>query len=197
MPKVLLGLDVSSTATGWALQDKTGKVTCGVFRPKGATRWQRLDAFSRDLYAFLVLHGVEHIAIEEPLVTGLEKTVTEVDTNWWGHTTKKFKKPMTSVSTYRSLYAFAGEVQRLAARLDIPCEEIHQSRWRSFFLGKERSRAPKGMSPEDRRDLLKKRAIETCGLMGIVTKSKDAAEAVGVLHTLRAMLDPRTKDLFE
>lgn len=197
MAKVLLGLDVSSTATGWALLDKAGVTTCGVFRPKGDTKWGRLDAFSRDLYTFIVLHGVDHVAIEEPLVTGIERTVTETDTNWWGHKSRVTKKPMTTVTTYRSLYAFAGEVQRLCHRFNIPCVEIHQATWRSHFLGKENARAPKGTPPAERRDLLKNRAVEACRRIGIETKSKDAAEAVGVLHVLKMMLDPRTKDMFK
>jgi hypothetical protein len=179
---VLLGLDVSSVATGWAVMPGADPLVCGTIRPKGEG-WAKGKSFCDQLHALMNRYRVTHIGMEEPLRSDLTRTeVTFSDNPMFGQSVRKTRRPMTNIGVLRKLYAFAGYVHLLAEVRDVPVWEVNQTTWRKSFLGV--AHAPKGAE----RNWLKTQCFARCVRMGFSPDSDDAAEAIGVVHWLQGQL---------
>jgi hypothetical protein len=87
-----------------------------------------------------------------------------------------------------------GDVIEIGHEFGVEVFDINSSQWRKHFLGVSRAPAKengKELSQNQRRTWIKRRCIEECAKRGWdVGKSNDAADALGVLDTARALLDP-------
>jgi hypothetical protein len=200
---IVAGLDIASW-TGLAVLDGDKVKTCLWKAPKSGKilgedeRSTTVDPrhsgkvgreFEDFLRAWLLEHGVQHVAIEMPLRSNAQKTVTRVkDRGFAGQSVVKEQHSITSMATIYRLYGLNFMAATVCARLGIPCELVNQTEWRKAFLGSG--------SPKDAKDA----AVEQCRRLRIPINSKDEAEAVGIAWWLRGHLNPRqfarANDLF-
>lgn len=197
MTTVLAGLDIATT-TGVALMvDKV--ITTQTFRADGKKRFlddgdKSLDAtrmglaglsFEDWLTAFLISHGVQHVAIEEPLnmdLFGERKKLVGIDANAMFGQGQQFEVQRgRSLASSFKIYGLEFVACLVCRRLNIPCVFVNQSTWRKVFLGNGRP----GNS-----DACKKLAKEKCQKLGIECSSLDAAESAGVVTWLHQKLFP-------
>lgn len=172
---ILCGMDIA-TRSGIAIMDGDKLVHVEAFRPAGKDDAEIFHGFRTWLRPMLVSHGVQHMAIEEPLRSDLKRR--EADGT---------ETALTNMRTYLRLYGLRGHAIEVARSLNIPCEEINQSTWRKAFLGN--GRGDKDM------------AMAQCKLLRWNVPNKDAAEACGVAFWLAGHLRQpaavRSGDLFE
>jgi hypothetical protein len=199
---IVAGLDLA-TKSGLAVIDGDRIVTTTWKAPKsgrllGDAKDGSIDpihsgqigrAFEDFLRAWLVEHKVEHVAVEMPLRSNAQRTVTTVkDRGFAGQSVVKEKQALTTMSTIYRLYGLNFLALAVCARLNIPAELVNQSEWRKAFLGSG--------SPKDAKDA----AVAQCRRLNIEIASVDAAEAVGIAWWLRGHLVPakftKANDLF-
>lgn len=79
-------------------------------------------------------------------------------------------------------------VLEIAARRRLVLWPVHESTWRSWFLGV--TRAPKEVKGKDRRKWLKQRCIAECRARGFNPKDDNSADALAILDYVKAQSDP-------
>lgn len=181
---IVAGLDVATT-TGLAILEGDKCLHWEAFRPKGKEDSEIFHGYRIWLRSTLVAFGVERAGMEEPLPTNLERTevvFSQVDV--FSSKTRKIKRPMTNMATYRRLYGLAAHTREICFSLNIPLVEVNQRDWRQAFLG-VRS-APKGTT--DSTAWLKDKAVQQCQRIGFNITKKDAAEGAGVAFWLQGHL---------
>ena len=148
-------------------------------------------AFEDFLRSYLIEHGVEYVAIEEPLPTQKNNrnvTTVDLDAQGFGKAITKTQVPTTSQATILRLYGLVFVAAGVCFRLGIPTIFVSQGTWRKAFLGSGASKDAKI------------KAVEQCRRLKIPITSEDAAEAVGVAWWLRGYLSPQefrvANDLF-
>lgn len=175
---ILAGFDLATT-TGAAVLNGGAFVRADRIRPDGDTDGEIFRGFRRWLFAYLQENGIEHAAIEAPLVSNLTKKLADGS-----------ERPLSSQRAYLRAYGFRAIALETCFRLSVPCIEVGQSTWRSAFLPKHRG---KGAD-------LKALAVEQCRLLRWPVPNKDAAEACGVVFWLSGHLKTarlaRPDDLF-
>ena len=177
---MLAGLDISSSATGWAVMDRTGRVeACGTFKPRGDYP-ARLHAFMGWLHAFLTQHQIRALAAEEPLRSDISKREVRFDRGLFGETTQITRRPITQMTTLRALYGFSAAAQAISYGCGVPFREVNNGDWRQAFIGTRR--APKNVA--DGREWLKAAAFAQAQRIGARPDSNDAGDAVGVAFWL-------------
>jgi hypothetical protein len=218
---ILCGLDIAST-TGLALMDTADRViTTQVYRASSAVKKKikrrdekitledvfedekgnKLDlvkegqigrAFGDFLHSFLIEHAVQHVAIEEVLISNVthRKTIVDTATEWAGKAIRKVDTPGTNQATIYRLYGLNFVAASVCSRLGIPITGVNQGTWRKAFLGK-------GVKSSE----AKKEAHRQCQRLRIATATVDAAEAAGIVWWLDGHLNPysaakRVGDLF-
>ncbi len=164
---VIGGFDIATT-TGACLLDGTRVVHVEAFRPHGKTDPEIFAGFRSWLRALLVSHQVEHIAVEQPLVTDIKAPDKRPNAK-----PGEMHNPVT-MKTYLRLYGLRAHAVEIAHVLNIPCVELHQATWRKAFTGN-------GRATKDDTLALARRLVPEL-------KSKDAAEAVGIAWALNGEL---------
>lgn len=189
------GLDVA-TCSGLAIMGDDGTIIhAEKHRPKGTTDAEIISGFRHWLRPVLVANKVEHVAIEEPLPTNIERTEIVFSHGLSGPQSRKIKRPMSNMATYRRLYALVGAAEALCFDLNIEFTEVNIREWREFYHG--RRSAPKGVA--NATDWWKDQALARCAQLhrsGIIAQpitSKDAAEAVGIVFWLEGHLKLRKR----
>lgn len=172
---IICGMDIA-TRSGLCIMNGDKLVHVESFRPAGKEDPEIFHGFRNWMRPMLVSHGVEHVAIEEPLRSDLKRR--EADGT---------ETALTNMRTYLRLYGLRAHAKEICHALNIPCEEVNQSSWRKAFLGN--GRGDKDM------------AMAQCKLLRWPVPNKDAAEACGVAWWLaghiRASRLVRPGDLFE
>lgn len=171
---VIGGFDIATT-TGVAILDGTRVLHIEAYRPPGKTEAEIFHGFRTWLRSMLLAHEVQHMAIEQALVTDIKAPAKGPNAKP-GET----RNPVT-MKTYLRLYGLRAHAVEIAGALNIPLVELHQSTWRKAFTGNGRATKEETLA-------LAKRICPTL-------KSKDAAEALGVAWALNGELSKR--DLFE
>lgn len=158
-------LDVSST-TGFALWLGEGWPQYGAQKFKAADLGERATEFSDWLASIVTAHGITDIGVEPPVpvMTGN----TNIETETW-------------------LKGAFLRVLEISHRRRLNVWRVHESSWRSHFLGV--TRAPKDVGKTKRRQWLKRACIEECRARGFDPKDDNAADALGILSYVRAMSD--------
>jgi hypothetical protein len=164
---IIAGFDIATT-TGIAILDGSKIVHVEAFRAPGKEDAEIFTNWRAWFRAMLIAHGVEEVAIEQPLVTNIAAPDTRPNARP-GQT----HNPVT-MKTYLRLYGLRAHAIEICAALNIPCRELHQSTWRKAFTGNGRATKEETLA-------LAKRIYP--GL-----KSKDAAEALGVAWALNGEL---------
>jgi hypothetical protein len=163
----IAGFDLATTS-GAAILDRGEFVRADLFKATGEGDGELFRGFRKWFFHYLQSHQIERAAIEAPLVSNL----TRKDAAGNEH-------PMASQRAYLRLYGFRAIALEVGARLlPEPILEVHQSAWRSAFLGANR---PKGAD-------LKALAVNQCALLRWPVPNRDAAEAVGVAWWLAGEL---------
>jgi len=177
---ILAGFDIATT-TGAAFLAGDKIIHAEAFRPHGKDDREIFTGFRGWFRSMLLAHEVEHIAIEQPLVTDIRAPDRRK-----GAQPGETHNPVT-MKTYLRLYGLRAHAVEIAGALNIPLEECHQASWRKSFTGNGRA------SKEDS-FVLAKRLVPNL-------KSKDAAEAIGIVWHLSGLLRQaahiRPGDLFE
>lgn len=179
----ILGVDIA-TSTGFCIAEgdryETGKWTVGRLKSMSDDGYVQnailVAQFRQWLWSMIRLHGIEAVAIEEPLRSDLKRNETSTDPND-GFFGSKQKKPITSFATVYRLYALSGAAIAVCHELNVPFRLINQNTWRSKFVGKKSTG-----------ETWKEAARRTCRYMGIDAKSDDAADAAGVAFALQVDL---------
>lgn len=146
-------------------------------------------AVENHLLTTIARYGVTHVAIEEPLRPNVEFTKMErnFESDFAGQSFKKVRKGGTTMATMFRAYGIISHMIQVCHRQGIKPELVNQGTWRKTFIGV-------GRAPEEtanKTDWLKNKALERCRSMGIDVKSKDAAEAMGVLWHYLHIIDPQ------
>lgn len=171
------GFDLASTS-GACVLEGTQVIHAEAFRPKGKEDAEIFHGFRTWFRGILLAHGVEYVAIEQPLVTNIAAPDTRPNAKP-GAT----HNPVT-MKTYLRLYGLRGHAIEICAALNMPCIELHQATWRKAFTGN-------GRATKDDSLALARRLVPNL-------KSKDAAEAVGIAWALNGELTkPVEADLFK
>ena len=194
---ILAGLDSALRNSGAAVIDGDRFVHAEAFTAKGDTHGEIFHSFRNWWRPFLLAHGVERVAIEEPLRSDLTRTNIKFDgtADAFGKSLVKTKTPMTTMKTLLGLYGTRAHAIEICSGLNIDCVEINNQEWRDVIHG--RRTAPKGTANSSL--WWKEQALARCKLLGWVVPSKDAAEAALIAEWLRISLSPlgRTNnDLF-
>jgi hypothetical protein len=176
----LAGFDLATTS-GAAILRGDKIVHAEAFRPQGKEDSQVFAGFRGWFRTMLLAYEVEQVAIEQPLVTDIRAPVRRE-----GAQPGETHNPVT-MKTYLRLYGLRAHAVEIAGSLNIPLLEAHQSSWRKSFTGN-------GRATKDDTLALAKRLYPSL-------KSKDAAEAVGIVWHLSGVLRQaslvRPGDLFE
>lgn len=163
----LAGFDLATTSGAAFLRgDKI--IHAEAFRPKGECDAEIFHGFREWFRAMLIAHGVAHVAIEQPLVTNLEMPDRRK-----GAVPGATHNPVT-MQTYLRLYGLRAHAIQICRAINVDCTELHQATWRKAFTGN-------GRATKDETLALAKQLVP--GL-----KSKDAAEAVGIVWALAGQL---------
>lgn len=176
---ILAGFDIATT-TGAAFLSGSKILHAEAFRPKGDTDAQIFHGFREWFRAMLIAHEVEHVAIEQPLVTDI-RIADKRENAKPGDT----HNPVT-MKTYLRLYGLRGHAVEICEAINVPCRELHQATWRKAFTGNGRA--------------TKEETLALARQLVPGLKSKDAAEAIGIAWALagelRAASLVRPGDLF-
>jgi hypothetical protein len=164
---MLAGFDIATT-TGAAFLSGDKIVHAEAFRPKGKEDAEIFAGFRVWYRAMLVAHDVQHVCIEQPLVTDIRAPDRRSNAKP-GET----HNPVT-MKTYLRLYGLRAHAVEIAATLNIPLIEAHQASWRKSFTGN-------GRASKEESFALAKQLYPNL-------KSKDAAEAIGIVWHLAGVL---------
>lgn len=164
---IIAGFDIATT-TGAAVLDGSKVLYAEAYRVKGDDDAELAAAWTLWFEQLILSHGVQHVAMEQPLRT------PQIDRN--GELS-----PKSNMSTYLRLYGLRMVAMAVCGRHHIPCRELNQMTWRAAFVGN--GRATKEQSFRLAKQLYPK------------LKSLDAAEAIGIAWALNGELSVR--DLFE
>lgn len=164
---MLAGFDIATT-TGAAFLSGDKIVHAEAFRPQGKEDFEIFGGFRLWFRTMLLAHEVQHVCIEQPLVTDIRapdrrENARPGDTH----------NPVT-MKTYLRLYGLRAHAVEIAGALNIPLLESHQASWRKSFTGN-------GRASKDETFALAKRLYPAL-------KSKDAAEAIGIVWHLAGVL---------
>lgn len=171
------GFDIATT-TGACVLNGTQVVHVEAHRPSGKEDAEIFHGFRTWFRSTLIAHAVEHVAIEQPLVTNINAPDTRPNAKP-GAT----HNPVT-MKTYLRLYGLRAHAVEICAALNIPCIELHQASWRKAFTGNGRATKEDSLA-------LARQLVPSL-------KSKDAAEAVGIAWALNGELNkPVEADLFK
>lgn len=183
---ILAGLDQALRRSGASVLDGDRFIHAEAFVAKGEGHGEIFNSFRIWWRGFLVGHGVEKAAIEEPLRSDLSRTEFDPDPDAMGHMRKR-KVPMTTMQTLLGLYGVRGHALEICASLNIDCVEVNNQKWRQEILGTRF--APKGTANASA--WWKQQALDRCKLLGWSVPSKDAAESALIAEWLRIQLNPR------
>jgi hypothetical protein len=172
---ITAGFDIATT-TGCAILDGTKVIHAEAHRPAGKTDGEIFHGFRTWFRAMLVAHEIQHVGIEQALVTNISAPDTRPNAKP-GQT----HNPVT-MKTYLRLYGLRAHAIEICEALNVPVLEIHQATWRKSFTGNGRASKEETLA-------LAQRLVQ--GL-----KSKDAGEAVGIAWHLNGELSKPTADLF-
>lgn len=168
---IVLALDQSSSAIGWALGAPGSTPSFGTFVPPKAKEKEDYAPFlvaAHDwLQEAIVEHGVTHLSFEEPFMP-------RAGVKW----AKKGPRPFpvayveTNVHTLRKLYALAGIIEFVTAERAIECSESNIGRWRSWFL--------KGQPKPKGTKALKRAVMDRCAEYGWQPRNDNEGDALGI-----------------
>ncbi|MDF1625642.1 MAG: hypothetical protein P1U84_05095 [Parvibaculaceae bacterium] len=165
---IVLALDQSTSATGWALGEPGSTPTCGTFVPPRSNdvdNYYPLASSSRDwLTKMLAENNVTHLRFEQPLMP-------RAAVKWIN------KKPVayveTNIQTLRKLYGLAWEIELVAGDASIDCRETNIATWRSWFI--------KGITPKPKgTKALKQAVMDRCNDFGWYPKNDNEGDALGI-----------------
>lgn len=162
---MLAGLDCATTS-GLALFHEGKIVRAEVYRAEGNSDGEVFTDFRRWLIGIIKVNGVTALAIEEPLRSDIRRR------NLDGTETA-----LTNMRTYLRLYGLRAHAVQICDAFGFKPVEVNQSTWRKSFTGN-------GRATKDDTLALARHLVP--GL-----KSKDAAEAVGIVWHLAGMLRRR------
>ena len=197
---ILGGLDLA-TKSGLAVC-RNGAITASTFRASAKRPFglkpSEVDfghegrvarEFRDHLRAWFITEGIEAVAIEKPLAPNISvnKPIIDNQASFGGQAVKYLKTGGTNFGTIYRIYVLSGHAVELCERLGIELHVVAQQTWRSAFLGV--TRAPRGTA--NGTAWLKNKAKETCEREGIAIANADEADAVGIVHWLKAYLNPR------
>ena len=189
---ILCGLDSALRKSGAAIIDGDRFVHAEAFHAKGETQGEAFHQFRVWWRSFLVAHGVERAAIEEPLRSDLSRS----EMTFVKGQPVKSRIPMTTMKVLLGLYGVRAHAIEVCCSLNIPVVEINNQEWRDCIHG--RRKAPKGT--QDSSAWWKQQALDRCKQLGWSVPSKDAAEAALICEWLRISLTPmgaaKNPDLF-
>lgn len=169
---IICGLDSALRKSGGAILDDGVLVHAEAFTARGEGQGECFASFRRWWRPFLKEHGVEYVAIEEPL---------------------RSNGMATSMKTLLGLYGQRAQAIEICATLEIPVVEVNVQDWRQAVHGVRT--APRGCP--DSSGWWKAKALSRCAREGWDIKSTDAAEAALIgwwLHYHH--LNPPTSDIF-
>jgi hypothetical protein len=206
---ILAGFDIA-TNTGLTIDD--GKIIrarswrAKAKRPFGLKATEIDEGYEAEIaeefrdfvLSTLIAEHVTDVGYEKPRTRDFERTKVEIDTSseWAGQAFKKTTERSSSNLAMVRGIVLCAVLLGVCRRLNIPAMPIPADDWRKSILGY--SRAPKGV--KDGRTHLKKAVMEQCRRLGVQVANDDAADSVGVVFHLRALLAPYGKkvgDLFE
>lgn len=164
---VVAGFDIATTS-GCAVLDGSRVLHIESFRATGETEGAIFRSFRKWFHTTLTGFAVQHVAIEQPLVTDIKAPDHRPNARP-GET----RNPVT-MKTYLRLYGLRAHAVEVCERLGLPVIELHQSTWRKAFCGN-------GRASKD--DVL---ALAQQIVPGL--KSKDASDALGVAWALNGEL---------
>ncbi len=217
---MLAGLDISKSATGWAVIDgstcHSGVWRCPIVKPEGLGVG-KIDAVYTGMVADW-LHGqifaltkrftLTHAAIEQPMPGNSKK---RKPASFKGAGSFELSgadiAPEVSVGTTafdvtHFLHGLVVIGARVFARQNIPAVYVASQTWRSTM---QVGRPPKqdvvkgklvNLSASQRRDWYKRRALEICRKRGIRVDSPDQAEAVLIALHLQTITERDRVDMF-
>lgn len=162
---IVAGFDIATT-TGAAVLDGARVLHVEAFRAAGDTEAAIFTAFRAWFRKMLKDYGVQHVAIEQALVTDIRAPVE-------GGKPGETRNPIT-FKTYLRLYGLRAIAVQAAHGLNVPLIEVHQGTWRKSFTGNGRAKKEETL------------ALAQNIVPGL--KSKDAAEAIGIAWHLNGVL---------
>lgn len=186
---IVLALDLSKRATGWACGDGTrwhhGTLKCPYEPPAELSQndisadysGSVADWHRRLIFQLIENHKPEYAAIEKPLPSNLveKKRFIKNDAGAFGQSLISVPMPATSFGSLFALYGLAFQTAGLLHRKSIPCHFVAAQTWRKAIgVGQP----PK--TEKDRSRWYKRECIRVLSLRGIDVSSPDAAEAVGI-----------------
>lgn len=199
--RVLGGLDIA-TVTGAAVlrdgkfetQTFSAKVKKSILDDTKGIDARREGEIARKFQDFvtcwIVENRIDEIAIEAPIAsnTTRRKRVINTTSDFAGQAIQYQEVAGTSQAAIFRIYGLEMVALAVCNRLNVPVRFISQGEWGKAFTGSG--------SPSGRKD----RAVKECRRLGIRISSVDAAEAVGVVYALNAIINPytlrRANDLF-
>lgn len=179
---ILCGLDQALRKSGAAVLDGDRFVHAEAFTAKGDTHGEAFHAFRCWFRPFLVAHGVQRVAVEEPLRSDMSRMETAIVK---GNVVKS-RVPITNMTTLLGLYGVRAHAIEVCVALNIPVCEVNNQDWRDTIY--QRRKAPKGT--KDASAWWKQQALDRCKQLGWPVTSKDAAEAALIAEWLRISLSP-------
>jgi len=163
---IVAGFDLA-TCSGVAILDGSRVLYVGAFRASGDNDGEVFTKFRAFFRGVLQKYGVQHVAIEQALVTDIRAPVI-------GGKPGETRNPIT-FKTYLRLYGLRAIAIQSVHGLGLPpVIEVHQGTWRKSFTGNGRASKEETLA-------LAQRIVP--GL-----KSKDGAEALGVAWHLNGVL---------
>lgn len=191
---ILGGLDIATT-TGAAVK-KNGEITTETIRLPSKKKSildkddkKNLDGdeagdllihFEVAIRSWIIRHGIQEVAIEEPLRTDFQRTKTVVDTQseFAGNALRKETVAGTPMKTVFRIYSLVGVACKVCRQMNVNVRFVNQTTWRRDFLGNGRPKDPKH------------EARKMCEQLGIKISSLDSAEAAGIVSWLDNQLNP-------
>lgn len=152
---LILGLDISTAATGVAIGDGTAPPRSYVFKVPPGSRGERGASYAFWFRNLLVVEAPDLVAFEAPLMTTRAKG--------------KGGGIVSNIESTRMLMGLAFLTETVAAGRKVHAIEANIQAWRKLFLGHGRPADPKGD------------CVRMCRLLGWdVGDSHDRADACGV-----------------
>jgi len=168
---IVLALDQSSVAIGWALGSPGSVPTIGTFIPPKAREKEDYAPFLIGSYDWLidviVKAGVTHVRFEQPFMPRAAIKYVKK-----GARSFPIAYVESNVHTLRKLYALAGIIEMVAAGLGVDVSETNIGTWRSWFLKGQPK--PKGTSA------LKAAVMARCKEYGWKPINDNEGDALGI-----------------
>jgi hypothetical protein len=196
-----MGFDVASSITGWAATNgrewRGGILKSPVVRPFDLKAGSIDANYSGAIGAWFegaVLHLLKkfqpsHVGVEQPMPgssKGPGKLVpNEFDDGWAGHSFKRVQSGGTRFDTTHLLHGLAFLCATACRRELIDVRYIASQTWRSTTgVG----RPPATIKQSQKSAWYKAKAMTVCGLLGIVVRESDHAEAALLTHHLYSLI---------